>query len=198
MSFPICTEYENHNPRGIIISFHGGCFTGGNMTYDAPQNNMLCNMGFIVYQPEFPKKYSAFKTWCQEYIPPFQKRNLPIYVLGRSSGGYLAKYVYNNFTFIHNAIYICPIMFPKKRYQTHPRFKKNTISFFDHTEDNMNSYDDNEHIILGIHDENMPYNLFSHISGGNILTYNNHISHSDILTQSNPAFQNLIQHIYLK
>jgi hypothetical protein len=195
MSFPNCIEYYTSTPIGIIISFHGGCFSGGKISYNIEQNNLLCDMGFIVYQPEFPKKYSEFKRWCNEYIPPFNKRSLPIYVLGRSSGGYLAKYVYSNYKFIHGGIYICPILFPSERYNCYPQFKNKTISFFDDEEEDMSICTDSEHIILGKNDKNIPYYLFSNIMGGNIYVDDSSKSHLEILNQSGSEFRHLVNQI---
>lgn len=195
MSFPNFIEYYTSNPIGIIITFHGGCFSGGKMTYDTEQNNMLMNMGFIVYQPEFPKKYSEFKKWCQQYIPAFQKRNLPVYVLGRSSGGYLAKYVYNNYKFIHGAIYLCPILFPKERYQIITKFQGKTISFFDEKEDDMSICNDNEFMLLSTIDENMPYQLYDKVMGGRIY-FDTTMSHNQILKCCDEVIKNFITNFY--
>jgi hypothetical protein len=197
MSFPKCIEYHSHTPRGIIICFHGGCFTGGKITYDVEQNNMLSDMGFIVYQPEFPKRYSEFKEWCQTYIPPFQKRTLPLYVLGRSSGGYLAKYVYNNFKFIQGAIYLCPILFPTARYTLKPQFMSKTVAFFDEEEEDMSTCTDNEYLIIGKNDQNIPYHLFNNVTGGNFYVDDQNMSHSQILTKSDADFKGVIEQIYM-
>ena len=192
MSFPKCVEYYTSTPIGIIISFHGGCFSGGNMSYDKEQNNLLSNMGFIVYQPEFPKKYSEFKKWCQEYIPSFQKRNLTVYVLGRSSGGYLAKYVYKNYLFINGAIYLCPILFPKERYQHISKFQSKTMSFFDEEEENMSVLNNNEFMILSTIDENIPYQLFDKVIGGHIY-YDSTMSHTEVLKCCDERIKNFIE-----
>ena len=47
---------ESISIKGTIITFHGGCFTGGNTTWDKEQNYLLADMGYEVHQVAFPKK----------------------------------------------------------------------------------------------------------------------------------------------
>jgi len=183
------SQYINDNAIGIIVAFHGGCFTGGNHTYDSLQNKALQSMGYTVYQPEFPKKYSLFKRWTRRYMIKFKNSKVPIYVLGRSSGGYLAKYVYNQYDFVTKAIYLCPILNPYMRCHILPKFSEKTHAFFDDPPD-INIINDidplSETLYLAINDKNLP---------NECLTIEQHkcsitpglSGHNEMLTTINPA-----------
>lgn len=73
---------ESISIKDTIIAFHGGCFTGGNTTWDKDQNQLLADMGYEVHQVAFPKEINKFVFWVADF--DFSKiRWKPIYVIGR-------------------------------------------------------------------------------------------------------------------
>ena len=83
----------------------------------------------------------------------------PIYVIGRSSGGYLAKTFYE----MHNdkitaALYICPVLNPQLRKKLKPKFASKTVEFFGGVEPaKLNNLDNNkEFLMLAKNDGNVP------------------------------------------
>jgi hypothetical protein len=47
-----------------LVTLHGGCFTGGNSTWDLPQTMLFREIGYDVYQVEFDK--SSLSTCLQD------------------------------------------------------------------------------------------------------------------------------------
>lgn len=192
-SYPI-KEYKCDNPKAIIISIHGGCFVGGSIHDSNEQNNKLRDLGCTIYQPDFPKKFSLFKEWCDYYVKQFENNLLPIIIIGRSSGGYLSKFIYNRYKFIKKGIYLCPIMFPKKRYEYLSKFQVMTQEFFDEIEIEFIEYDINEHIFLATEDSHLPINFFVDINV-NKYTIEDIKSHYDMLETLDNKLINLINDI---
>lgn len=81
----------------VLITLHGGGFVEGDSTWDGPQTALLMNMNCYVYQLDFVKTtleecLRSIRTKVQNLA---RVHKLPFYVLGRSSGGYLAKVLYD-------------------------------------------------------------------------------------------------------
>ena len=117
--------------RGLVLSFHGGCFTGGNTSWDVKQNMMLAELGFEVHQLAFPKTYKAFKAWackfCWDALPQTKK----VVCLGRSSGGYLAcVFAALHPSRVSQLVLLCPVLDPEMRASLLPKFQKKTKAFF--------------------------------------------------------------------
>lgn len=116
---------------GTILAFHGGEFVKGNTRWDRPQNTLLANTGFEVYQLHLPKKWSEFKEWAtsdamEEFLQQQSQNKGPLIVLGRSSGGYLAKWFFRaHSTFLHKAIYLSPVFQPDIKTGGAKRFFEN-------------------------------------------------------------------------
>jgi len=182
-------EYSCVDPKAIIICFHGGNFSGGSMEYDIDQNNALSSAGYKVIQPEFPKKFSEFKVWAKKFIEPFSKQTLPVNVIGRSSGGYLAKYVYDNYKFIMRAFYICPVFYPSSRCIEIPKFVKGTDEFFDVPEDYLGTFRVNEFTVISTVDANVPVEYFKYVPN---IVHQSELSHSDTIKRSDKSFISLI------
>lgn len=144
--------------RGTIIAFHAGCFSGGSVKYNSRQNTKLAQQGYIVYQVDFPKKHDKFMSWGEKFN--FDRMTTPIFCLGRSSGGYLAKL----FTQMHQkkisrSVYLCPVLNPELRMKLLPKFAKRTMEFFGSTKNmkHLKSHNSlNELILVPKHDENIP------------------------------------------
>lgn len=153
--------------RGTILALHGGCFTGGSVEYDREQNCALRDAGFNVIQLAFPKtSIGAFRAWGKTlslYLAP------PICLLGRSSGGYLAKELYDLSKDgliplqIDAAIYLAPVFDPFKRADLVPKMKSKTALFFSDGQpiETTPSLDKQELLCLATKDLNVPRGCFT-------------------------------------
>jgi len=146
----------------VLITFHGGCFSGGDVSFDNAQNMALEADSSVtkVIQVDFPKTWTNFKKWAHITIPEIVSMypDSCIQVLGRSSGGYLAKWIYDNFPAICSGVYICPVWDPIKRMTLLPKFRKATLAFFseENTVDKLQDLSINEKVYLACNDENVP------------------------------------------
>ena len=151
--------------KGVVLSFHGGNFTGGSVKWDKKQNEFLNSLGFEVHQLAFPQN-SIFDFYIWMLLPEMRRKlerlnhefNGNVYLLGRSSGGYLAKLFWelygqgqgkglSDYSYqrgrnkknskkgdglIKKAIYLCPVFNPCDRFKFKPQFAQNTQRFFTH------------------------------------------------------------------
>ena len=53
--------------KGVIVAFHGGCFTGGSTSWDKDQNEHMAALGYKVIQVDFPKDHLEFQVWAQRH-----------------------------------------------------------------------------------------------------------------------------------
>jgi predicted esterase YcpF (UPF0227 family) len=150
-----------------LVTLHGGCFTGGNSTWDLPQTLLFREIGYDVYQLEFDK--SSLSTCLQDIrkqVLDIKQNYKQIIVLGRSSGGYMAKYLFEENLF-DKAIYLAPIFDPYLRGSIIPKLGYKAQPFFDNSLlkpiklDKWNST--NELLLLATEDENVPLECFSEI-----------------------------------
>jgi hypothetical protein len=119
--------------KSILITIHGGCFVGGNSSYDKAQTKFLLDIGFEVHQIDFVK---TNLTKCLEDIEnqifllkeknPYSK----FFVLGRSSGGYIAKVLFDLGHF-SKALYIAPVFDPILRGEKIKNLGEKAKSFFE-------------------------------------------------------------------
>jgi hypothetical protein len=164
--------------RGTILALHGGCFVGGSIEWDTDQNTALSKMGFYVLQLHIPGTVDEFRTSSdsvhRNLVIDFPK---PYFVLGRSSGGYLAREYMDRFIDIHKALYLCPVFNPMLRAKLLPRFAAKTQAFFGedarvgvfcrnpYTEDQHPidtwDMDENELLLLATKDENVPRECYT-------------------------------------
>ena len=162
-----CKTYEPIF-RGTIIAFHGGCFTGGSIEWDKEQNEHLANLGFRVHQVDFPKTSIEFDRWCRglDVLNLIQSSlaNGKVFLLGRSSGGYLAKR-FRQFhkDVVSKTIYICPVFRPFLRAELLQEFAKATKEFFQETEPLCTDEWETENELLAYSpaDENVPVDCFT-------------------------------------
>jgi hypothetical protein len=117
----------------VLITLHGGNFVKGDATWDVEQTALLRSMGLVVYQLDFPKKtLSHCLIWLREAVLSVRKLHPPgvrCYVLGRSSGGFLAKVLFDEGWF-HKAIYLAPVFSPVKRAELLPALGAESAAFF--------------------------------------------------------------------
>jgi hypothetical protein len=148
----------------VIFCIHGGCFVGGNSSWDKEQNLAFINAGFYIHQPDFDK--SSFQNTINDLTKQAIKLKSQItikkyIVLGRSSGGLLAKHIFDLNIGFDYAIYLAPVMNPYQRMIKRPKFKSKQLLFFG-TDDNMklstkSSITDNELLLCAENDDNVPF-----------------------------------------
>ena len=174
-----------------IISFHGGCFIGGNVNWDEKQNSFLKRCGYNVDQVSFPKRHSKFLKWMREF--DFTKYDGKIYILGRSSGGYLAKIFYEYHSGkCQGVIYLCPVFNPLLRAEIKTKFKVKTNLFFDRPPKSTENWDrKRESLFLATRDQNVPNELFTDDQLRNA-KYVGPSSHIGMLGCTSSKFKNII------
>jgi len=185
--------------RGTIVSFHGGAFVGGSTGWDAEQNKKLASLGFHVHQLAFPKTAKAFEAWAKSDALAAQLEALakPLVLLGRSSGGYLAKWFYEmQPVHIGHAIYVCPVFDPTQRAQLLPKFAEKTKRFFADSAaqcfaKKLNPLE--EFLFFSSTDGNVPTECFGdpQLSGGFDLAP---LSHTAALKCCSPEFVEVLEH----
>jgi acetyl esterase/lipase len=117
----------------VLITLHGGNFVRGDATWDQEQTAMLASLGFIVYQLEFPlTKLEYALASIRHKVGKYKAEHptLPCYVLGRSSGGYLAKVLFDEGLF-SRAAYLAPVFSPMVRAALVPELGKESAGYFD-------------------------------------------------------------------
>jgi hypothetical protein len=145
-----------------LITLHGGCFVGGSASWDVEQTKALQECGYIIHQLDFPtNNLSETLRYIRNEII---KLNIPKphIVLGRSSGGYLAKCLFDEGIF-DIAIYLAPVFSPILRGTMIPMLGEKQQSFFineiiPHTT-SWNS--EKEILFLAFDDKNVPDELFT-------------------------------------
>jgi predicted esterase YcpF (UPF0227 family) len=149
----------------ILITIHGGCFVGGNSSYDKEQTNFLKNIFKNVYQIDFVKtRLSETLVDIELQIKKLKKEhiNKKFIVLGRSSGGYLAKVLYEMGLF-DKAIYLCPVFNPILRGEKISKLGEKQKEYFNkehiYLTDGWNK--EEELLFLAINDENVPKECFT-------------------------------------
>ena len=137
----------------------------------------------------FPKNYTEFIRWTNTFN--FEGMRQPIYTLGRSSGGYLAKiFATINVLEVKKAIYICPVFNPHLRYQINPQFEEKTLEFFDGMPTKM--FDkDRELLLLAKNDENVPNECFTKKQLQSAI-YLGPTTHKGMLTTTSKAFAKIV------
>ena len=173
-------------------------FTGGNTTWDKDQNQLLADMGYEVHQVAFPKEINKFVFWVADF--DFSKiRWKPIYVIGRSSGGYLAKVFYDTYkSKITSALYICPVLDPELRKQLKPKFASKTEEFFGRCiPSKLNNLDNNkEFLMLAKNDENVPDECFTE-NNLSVAQYLGPSTHSGMLKCTSRKFTDAICKLFV-
>lgn len=180
-SAPPCTNVATANAvtyeppastllRGIVVAFHGGCFVGGSTSWDRAQNEALAARGLRVHQIELPKTWSAFR---EQYEPgtvtpidAYVVFGVPFFVVGRSSGGFLAKFVHDHHPDkVTKSAYLCPVFGPRERARLLSAYADKTETFFgpasrvDSLTCDWNGAE--ERLYLASDDDHVPTSLFT-------------------------------------
>ena len=176
--------------KGVIIAFHGGGFTGGSHTWDKVQNELLATAGYTVIQPEFPKTHSEFCKWAKENSFTDHAYRQKLYVLGRSSGGYLAKLYASLNPLVEKCIYLAPVFDPITRAAINTKFMGRTEEFFDEEPIDTTELSDNELLLMAEADENVPPDCFTaeQLKKAVYLTK----THRGVCTMSSVKFRTLV------
>ena len=149
----------------VLVTLHGGNFIGGDSSWDKEQTELLKSMCYIVYQIDFPKtnlKECLESIRCQVKDIRSKYSLLKVHVLGRSSGGYLAKILFDEGIF-DKAIYIAPVFDPLKRAELVPELGNKSLRFFENQHVPKTSVwdKDRELLLLALNDENVPTDCFN-------------------------------------
>lgn len=193
--------------RGTIIAFHGDAFVDGAPRQDDEQNRWLAETTrFQVHQLAFPKTAKQFSQWAAsdcmiEFLMQQRQSFGKVFVLGRASGGYLAKWFRQlHPTLVDGAIYFSPVMDPAARARLLPRFAASTRQFFgDHDVPHnfVDAAQNDELYLLATFDNRVPESC----SCGDLndaercsKTSFDNLSHADLAQCCSPALQNILDH----
>lgn len=189
-------QLQNREPKPtkkVLITLHGGCFIEGNSTWDQEQTQCLRQLNpdqLHVYQLDFKKDNLSTALEDIAYQVKELKRHYSnqsqFYVLGRSSGGYLAKILFdcypknnqssydrevgyyqdwdNKPRLFEKAIYLAPVFNPLKRGQLIPNLGNKAQPFFKNQAEfhTLNfSLSNKELIFIPTHDENVPKECYT-------------------------------------
>lgn len=152
--------------KKIIVTLHAS-FVGGSHTWDQKQTNCLQKLGFEVHQLDFPKdNLEETLLFIKHYIDHLlkEKEQEKVYILGRSSGGALAKLMFDQHPeLFYKAIYLAPVFNPEIRGQINTKFYDKQEHFFRLSGyPETNTFDNEKEIlILASHDENVPQECFT-------------------------------------
>jgi hypothetical protein len=149
--------------KPILITIHGGCFVGGDSSWDKEQTELLRTLDLSVHQIDLVKDKGL--EVCLESIRKYVRalpESAPKYVLGRSSGGYLAKVLFDEGVF-EKAIYLAPVFNPLLRGELVPHLGEKARDFFkDQRVPDTDRFDGmRELLFLAGSDENVPTRCFT-------------------------------------
>jgi len=181
-----------------LISLHPGHFVSGSTEMDNKQNFLIHkNCKIKIFNLNYPKnnyeetmKYLNFKL--KELSHKYD-----IFLIGRSSGGFLAKVLYDlNPKLIKKVIYLSPVFNPLKRQKINTRFKKYQDFYFRFTSNipetklfNLNK----EFIFLASNDNNIPRECFTAEQKKHIQYFNK--THAGLIFSTNSKLIDLICNI---
>ena len=120
----------------VLVTLHGGNFVRGDASWDQEQTSMLRGLGFQVYQVDFPSRAGTTLAEALAFLRTevtrlkAQHPTLPCHVLGRSSGGYLAKVLFDEGLFTR-AAYLAPVFSPAVRAALVPALGRESAAYFD-------------------------------------------------------------------
>ena len=178
-----------------LMSLHSGVFIYGNDKQDTKQNNLIkerCN--FKIVSLDFPKdNFKDTMNYLEKQLKIYAKK-YKIYLLGRSSGGYLAKQLFNRYSnIIEKVVYLSPCFNPKKRQQIIPEFKNIQDYYFRHSQPipETNQYEQNKELIfLAKEDNHIPIECFTKKQKQNIHFFNK--THKGLVFSTNTILIDII------
>jgi len=127
----------------VLIWCHGGCFGGGNISYDSELRNFLkTHHGFDIICVDFPlddwfQAVDFIEKKCWDIMI---QKNTKVILVGVSSGAMMAHDVANRLNLL--AGLICPVLKPFDRHESLTKdLQEKQLKFF-HTLDNMKKIQD--------------------------------------------------------
>ncbi len=183
--------------KEAIITLHGGCFTGGDVSWDQDQNNLLKSMGLEVYQLDFPKNnYRDTIIWLETELLKLKTQYDVIYLLGRSSGGYLAKQLFEMHPDkIYKVFYLAPVFTPLLRAAINPYVGMAQNSYFRFTDPipgTLTWNKNKEVIFLASNDENVPIECFTQQQRDSNIDLGI-AGHQELVTTCCDLFRNIVE-----
>ena len=200
--------YRMYAPRtrsvaAAVLSFHGGNFVDGSMAWDAEQNAAVSSYyNCIVYQIDLPKTCAEFLKWARSkklraWLRALARSYKTLSLIGRSSGGYLAKIFFD----IHRgpldrSVYLCPVFDPFRRAIFVADKRHGTYTFFGGSYCAMGDalkFTDREMIVVPYqHDplvpiQAQPREALRKASSANLRT------HKEVCCDTSPAFLALLR-----
>ena len=174
-----------------LISIHPGHFITGSPILDKNQNFLIykyCNIK--IFDFDYPKNnFNETIKFLSNKVKELSKK-YKIYLIGRSSGGYLTKVLIDLYPdLIEKAIYLSPVFNPTVRQQIHPRFKKAQDFYFryTHSRPKTSKFNPNkEFIFRAYHDEHVPIECFTDYQKKFIKYFNK--THSGLCFTTNIEF----------
>lgn len=161
-----------------LFSIHPGGFVAGSPRLDDAQNRILVrHCGFEeVFACDYPKdNFEETISYLGATLRNLSKQ-FDIYVIGRSSGGYLAKVLFESYThLIKKCIYLAPVFDPVKRQEVHPRFRERHRYYFrltTHVPPTTRFDTQKEVIFLAERDQNIPLTCFTKLQQKHARTFN--------------------------
>lgn len=176
--------------HSALVTLHGGCFVGGHSGYDREQTSFLRSLGLEVYQIDFDK--SCLKNSIEsivDTVSQINRTNKQLVVLGRSSGGYLAKVLFDMGVF-DKAVYLAPVFDPETRGRLVPILGQKQRRFFAGQEiyDTRSFNPEKELLFLANDDKNVPLECFTEEQLNNAI-YLGIQTHEGLLKTTSRAFQ---------
>ena len=111
----------------VLVTLHGGGFVGGKPSWDGPQTDALKERGFRVLRVTFAlDTLDAALASIRAAVAHLRRPRL---VLGRSSGGFLAKVLLDEGVF-DRAVYLAPVFRPLLRGVLVPALGAKAASYF--------------------------------------------------------------------
>jgi len=174
-----------------LISLHAGHFIAGSPSWDLHQNfliNKYCNIK--IFELDYPQNnFNETIKFLTDKVKELSKK-YTIYLIGRSSGGYLVKVLVDLYpNLIEKAIYLSPVFNPTVRQQFHPHFKKAQDFYFRYTHPRPSTSQFNpkkEFIFRAVHDSHVPIQCFTNYQKKFISYFNK--THTGLWSTTNINF----------
>jgi esterase/lipase len=184
-----------------IISLHGGRFIYGSIEDDIKQNILISKlMNIRIINLDFPKNnYEDTMIFLEKELLKYSKKYNEIYLIGRSSGGYLAKQLFDKYNYIiKKVIYIAPVfnvklrskLKDKKKYKIPQKyFFRNTKKIY-----GTKKWCNKEYLILAKKDKNIPIECFTTKQIKNAIFFNK--THKGLVHSKSMILINIIKNIF--
>jgi hypothetical protein len=150
----------------LLVTLHGGNFVRGDASWDQAQTDLLRSFGFQVHQLDFPTTtLSQALAFLRDEVTRLKAQypTLACHVLGRSSGGYLAKVLFDE-GLVTRAAYLAPVFSPLVRATLVPVLGKESDTYFQNVRSipaTSRWTKDHELLLLATDDTNVPRECFT-------------------------------------